>query len=68
MSIEEGFKHFASGPGHVFEPPVPINETEWFPEVLRAAGHFGLGVQEIRDEVVIAGLTRLAAKAGYEAT
>jgi hypothetical protein len=39
---------------------------EWFPEVLRATGHFGLGVQEVKDEAVIAGLLRLAAQAGYE--
>jgi hypothetical protein len=63
---EEGFKRFASGQGHVFQPPVPIKELEWFPEVLRATGHFGLGVQEVKDEAVIAGLRQLAAQAGHE--
>jgi hypothetical protein len=43
-------------------------DSTTFPEGLRATGHFGLGVQEIKDEAVIAGSTRLAAKAGYEAT
>ena len=43
-------------------------DSTTFPEVLRATGHFGLGGQEIKDEAVIPGLTRLAAKAGYEAT
>ena len=62
---EEGFKHRASGPGHVFRPPVPINEMEWFTEVLRTTGHFGLGVQEAKADAVIAGLSRLAAAAGY---
>ncbi len=64
-AAEDRFKRFASGPGHVFQPPVPINGVEWFPEVLRATGHFGLGVQEVKDEAVIAGLRQLAAEAGY---
>jgi hypothetical protein len=63
---EDGFKRFASGPGHVFQPPIPIKHMDWFPEVLRATGHFGLGVQEVKDEAVIAGLTTLASDAGYE--
>ena len=65
-ATEDGFKRFAAGPGHVFQPPIPIKETEWFPEVLRATGHFGLGVQEVKDEAVVAGLTQLAAQAGYQ--
>jgi hypothetical protein len=63
---EQAFKRFASGPGHVFQPPVPIRDREWFPEVLRATGHFGLGVQEVKDEAVIAGLIQLAAEAGHQ--
>lgn len=62
---EDGFKRFATGPGYVFQPPIPIKDMEWFPEVLRATGHFGLGVQEIKDEAVITGLTQLASQAGY---
>jgi hypothetical protein len=65
-AAEDGFKRFAAGPGHVFEPPIPIKEMPWFPEVLRATGHFGLGVQEVKDEAVIAGLIQLAAQHGYE--
>lgn len=38
----------------------------WFPEVLRATGHFGLGVHEVKDEAVIAGLIQRAAQDGYE--
>lgn len=60
------FKRFASGPGHVFQPPVPVKDADWFPEVLRVTGHFGLGVQEVKDESVIAGLTKIAADAGYD--
>jgi len=63
---DDGFKHFATGPGHVFEPPVPINQMPWFPQMLRATGNFGLGVQQIKDEAVIAGLMHLAAQDGYD--
>ncbi len=62
---EDGFKRFASGPGHVFDPPMPIKDLPWFPEVLRVTGHFGLGVQEVKDEIVIVGLTKIANDAGY---
>lgn len=64
-AAEDGFKRFATGPGHVFQPPVPIKELPWFAEVLRATGHFGLGVQEVKDEAVVAGLRHLAAQVGY---
>jgi hypothetical protein len=40
---------------------------DWFPEVFRATRHFSNGVQEVKDEAVIAGLTKLAADAGYRA-
>lgn len=65
-TVEDGFKHFAAGPGHVFQPPIPIKDMDWFPEVLRATGHFGLGVQEVKNEAVLAGLRQLAAQAGYD--
>jgi hypothetical protein len=62
---EERFKRFASGPGHVFRPPEPIKDKEWFAETLRVTGHFALGVQEIKDPTVITELSRLAAAAGF---
>lgn len=34
-AAEGGFNRFATGPGHVFEPPVPTKELPWFTEVLR---------------------------------
>ncbi len=64
LATEDGFKRFASGPGHVFQPPILIKDMNWFPEVLQATGHFGLAVQEVKDEAVIAGLHPLAAQAG----
>jgi hypothetical protein len=62
---EDEFAHYASGPGHAFELPIPVNDLEWFPEVFRSTGHFGLGVQEVKDEAVIAALIQLAADAGH---
>ncbi|MGD9854281.1 MAG: hypothetical protein AB7U20_04945 [Planctomycetaceae bacterium] len=62
---QDRFKKFASGAGHVFEPPVNIKEMEWFPILMRATGHFGFGVHEIKDESVICGLKMLAERAGY---
>ena len=64
-TAEDGFSHFASGPGHVFRPAVPVTDEAWFPEVLRATGHFGFGVQQVKDEAVIGSLVQLAARAGY---
>jgi hypothetical protein len=63
---EGGFTRYASGPGHFFHPHVPIKDTGWFPEVLRVTGNFGLGVQEVKDHAVIAGLTEIAKRAGYK--
>ena len=65
-TTEEGFRRFAAGPGHVFNPPVPIKDMPWFSEVMRVTSHFSLGVQEVKDETVIAGLSLLAANDGYE--
>jgi hypothetical protein len=66
MRPKKGFKRFASGPGHLFDPPVAIKNLPWFPEILRATGHFGLGVQEVKDAAVIAGLILIAGEAGYD--
>ena len=65
-TAEDGFTHYASGPGHVFRPPVPVTDTPWFPEVIRATGHFGFGVQQVKHEAVIASLLQLASQAGYQ--
>ena len=62
---EAGFKWFAKGTGHSFDPPVAIDSQTWFPELFRVTGHFGIGVQEIRDEMVLMGLRGIASAAGY---
>jgi hypothetical protein len=63
---EEGFKHFASGKGHAFHPWPRIKDMDWFPKILRVTGNFGLGLQEVKDVAVIAGLTKIAEQAGYK--
>ncbi|MBI3462654.1 MAG: hypothetical protein HY000_06270 [Planctomycetes bacterium] len=65
--VTEGhFQRFATGTGHVFMPPAPIHEMEWFPDLLRSTGNFAFGVTEIKNDAVIAGLMWLASQAGYE--
>jgi hypothetical protein len=60
------FKRFATGPGHVFMPPVLIHEMEWFPDLLRSTGNFAFGVTEIKNDAMIDGLIQLASQAGHE--
>jgi hypothetical protein len=63
-AAEQGFKHFASGPGHVFRPPIVLNDEGWFPALIQKMGNFGLGVQEVTDDRVIAALKSHATAAG----
>lgn len=62
---EESFQWFAAGPGHLFRPPVSLNERAWFPDLKKAVANFSLGVLEIRDEHFIDELLLLAAQAGH---
>jgi hypothetical protein len=67
-AAEEGFKHFATGPGHVFRPPIPLNDEQWFPDLLRSMGNFGLGLQEVKEQRVIDALKQFATAAGAAVT
>lgn len=60
----DGFKHFAAGRGHVFDPPIALNDLEWFDEFKKAMNSFQFGVQPLNDEGHIAALTALARQAG----
>jgi len=60
----DGFKHFASGQGHAFNPPVPLNDLDWFQDFARSVGRFQFGVQALKEESHIAALQALASKAG----
>jgi hypothetical protein len=62
---EDEFKRFARGQGHAFQPPVPLNDLEWFPDFFKALAHFSVGVQEVKDERFIEELLRLGSQAGY---
>ena len=59
---DEGFKHFAAGNGHVFDPQIPLNDLEWFPDFKRAANSFQFGIQPLNDEAHIASLKALATR------
>jgi len=63
---EEDFKRFARGSGHVFDPLVPLNDLEWFPEFFKALAHFSLGVHEVKEDRFVGELMRLAEEAGYQ--
>lgn len=66
-SAEAGFKHFARGAGHVFQPAIALNALPWFPEFAKRAGSFGFGLVEIKQEAVIRELEGLALAAGFDA-
>jgi hypothetical protein len=63
-AADEGFGHFAEGRGHLFDPPIPLNDLEWFNGFLQSAGRFQFGVQPIREESHIAALKALAIQNG----
>ncbi len=65
-SAEEGFERYASGQGHVFQPPPVLNDLGWFPEFFKGMAHFSLGVQEVKEPRFIEGLLGLAAQAGHQ--
>jgi hypothetical protein len=67
-TTENGFKHCASGPGHVFNPPIPVGDEPWFAEVLRATGNLAFGVQAMNDASVVGALARIAAGVGRTTT
>jgi hypothetical protein len=59
---DEGF--VVSGPGHPFDPPLPLNAEPWFPELLQEQANFSLGFNRIRGDVVVAVLEAQLAAAG----
>lgn len=61
----EEFQRFARGSGHVFQPPVPLNDLDWFPDFFKAMAHFSLGVHELTDQRLIAALRQLSSESGY---
>ena len=46
--------------GKKFEPPIPLNDVEWFPDFLRSQRNFRSGMQLINDSEVVANLEKLA--------
>jgi hypothetical protein len=61
---DTGFKYYAKGEGHVFRPPVPLNDQGWFAELLKSTGNFSPVVQEVTDRRMIQALKRCASAAG----
>jgi len=63
-TTQGGFSHFASGHGHVFEPPIRLDNRDWFPSFATSVGRFGFGLQALKDPSSIAALEALAGQAG----
>ena len=61
---DEGFRHYARGPGHVFDPPPELAHESWFQELQKTTFNFR-GISEVKDEATIAALLAIAAAAGY---
>ena len=64
-AAEAGFERYASGQGHVFQPPPGLNDLDWFAEFFKATAHFSLGVQEVKEPRFIERLLGLAVQVGY---
>lgn len=60
----DGFAHFAAGRGHLFDPPIALNDLEWFDDFKQSLNSFQFGVQPLKDEQRIAALVALAEQAG----
>lgn len=60
----DGFAHFIAGRGHMFDPPIALNDVEWFDGFKQSLNSFQFGVQPLKDEDRIAALTALTAQAG----
>ena len=65
-NTEAGFKHRVCGKGHAFRPWRRIGQLDWFPELMKKTGNFGLGLQKVTEPSVLLGLIELAAEDRYE--
>ncbi len=65
-STDRRFRNFARGRGHVFDPPVRLNDEPWFADFRDSMGQFAFGVHETHYEGAIAAFKQFAAAAGYE--
>jgi hypothetical protein len=45
-----------------FAPPVPLNNLEWFPALLKSQSNFSLGFNRLSDETVVQALTSFQVK------
>ena len=49
-----------SGPAvELFEPPISLNDVDWFPALKKSQSNFSLGFNRINDESVVNGLMKL---------
>jgi hypothetical protein len=56
--------HIVGRHGHVFKPPVPLNDLPWFQLLFREQNRFSFGFNRIRSDAVIGALSRLRQRNG----
>lgn len=65
-NADSAFKNFAAGRGCLIQPPVLLNDLDWFKNLFQRSAHFSLGVVELNDRSTITELSKFAAEAGLE--
>jgi hypothetical protein len=46
---DSGLRNFVAGPGHCFQPPLTLNDLDWFGALLKKVGRFRFGLQALDD-------------------
>lgn len=64
---KSGFPNFVAGPGHCFQPPLALNDLDWFGAFLKKVGRFGFGLQVLHDPQMAHHLEELGREACYKA-
>jgi hypothetical protein len=51
-----------------FEPPLPLNQLDWFPSLMKSQSNFSLGFNRLNDETVIQALIALESESAHTAS
>jgi hypothetical protein len=62
-SGRSGFRNVVAGPGHCFQPPLALNDLDWFGALLKKVGRFGFGLQVLDDPELVRHLEELGREA-----
>lgn len=56
---DSGFRNFVAGPGHWFQPPLTLDDLDWFSALLKKVGRFSFGLQVLDDPELVFRLEEL---------